>query len=88
MLRFRRLLIFGVNVLTLLWLLKVIYLDPASDTVGLFGIATLVFLVVYNLYAALVYIFFPTTKHLTSWLEGAFIGVLSLPFALLYIFTS
>ncbi len=85
---FRRIAIQVINVIVLLWLTKVFFLDGSTDVFGLFFILTLLFLIVYNIYAVVLYnIFFKNANHF-YYIEVGFLILLSLPIALLWYFTS
>jgi hypothetical protein len=67
--RFRRLAIASINAVILGWILKVFLFDGTSDSVGIFFIISIVFLIVYNLYNMLVYNLFPGTSRRILFVE-------------------
>jgi len=86
MYRYRKFVIILINVLVILWLLKILYFDHDSDVVGFLGLLTIVFLVFYDLYAALIIqLFFKKNTKIS--IEGIFILLLIIPFVLLWLFT-
>jgi hypothetical protein len=52
MLLYQRLIFFVINGVVLGWLLKVMFVDEASDSVGLFNVAVVGFLLLYASYFA------------------------------------
>jgi len=84
--RYRKLLVILINILVILWLLKVIYFDTDSDVIGFFVLLTLVFLILYDAYAFLLaYFFFKRNKGIL--IEVIFILMLVVPFGVLWLFT-
>jgi hypothetical protein len=84
---FRRGVIFFINAVILLFLLKVILLDPAEG-VGAFGIAAFIFVFIYNVYALVVYTVFWDNPRRFFYLEIAYVFLLSIPLLFLWQLTS
>ena len=79
----RKVEIFVVNSLILIWLFKVVFFDEESDVVGMFAISTLLFMVIYNAYMLVLFkVYFKSQK---LFIEIGFFFLLLLPiFILLY----
>ncbi|SFQ78865.1 hypothetical protein [Hymenobacter arizonensis] len=66
MLRYQRLTFFVINGAVLGWLLKVLVVDESSDSVGLFGVAVVGFLLLYAGYFAML-VRVCRHRELTTW---------------------
>lgn len=86
--KFRRYSIAFINAVILGWILKVVLFDGTSDSVGIFFIISMVFLLVYNSYNMLVYNLFPSTSRRILFIELLYVFFLLLPVFLLWYFTS
>ena len=77
-----------INAIVILWLLKVIYFDESSDVIGIFTIGTIIFLIIYNLYAWLI-LYLSNKIKMNKYLNYvAFYTLLIIPFLILYYMTS
>jgi hypothetical protein len=87
MLIFRKSIIIIIDLIILLWLLKVILLDKSSDVVGLFTVLTIIFLLLYNAYAYLVYkVYFRKARN-NFFTEALYVFLLIVPIILLWRYT-
>ena len=84
MLFYQRLTFLGINGLVLVWLLKVLVLDPSSDVSGLFAVAVVVCLLLYAFYFALVVRFCQPSEPETRGDKVKFLLFAVLPFLALY----
>ena len=87
MLIFRRSLIIIIDLIILLWLLKVLLLDKSSDVVGLFVVLTIAFLLLYNAYAYLIYKIYFRQMRNNFFIEALYVFLLILPILLLWRYT-
>lgn len=85
---FRRISIVLINAAVLFLLARVILFGESSDTLGAFGIASLIFLFIYNVYALILYnVFWENPKKLW-YVEVAYALLLLLPMIFLHNLTS
>ena len=76
-----------IDLIMLLLLIKVLFLDANSDTIGLFTILTSIFFLLYNLYAIVVLRLFFTGNR-SIYAKIAYIIMLLLPIITLWYYTS
>lgn len=76
---FRRISIVLVNAVILSLLARVILFGESSDALGAFGIASLIFLFVYNVYALILYNFFWDNPRKLWYLEAVYFILLLIP---------
>ncbi|MBT1710561.1 hypothetical protein KK062_20120 [Fulvivirgaceae bacterium PWU5] len=81
---FRRISIVLINAAILFMLARIILFDENSDALGAFGIASLIFLFVYNVYALILYNVFWENPRKLWYLEAAYVLLLLLPMIFLH----
>jgi hypothetical protein len=81
---FRRISIVLINAAILFLLARIILVDESSDTLGAFGIASLIFLFIYNVYALILYNVFWENPRKLWYLEAAYFLLLLLPMIFLH----
>jgi hypothetical protein len=81
---FRRISIVLINAAALFLLARVILFGENSDALGAFGIASLIFLFIYNVYALILYNVFWENPQKLWYLEAAYFLLLLLPMIFLH----
>ncbi len=85
---YRKYLVYAINILVLIWLIKTTYFQPAdSDYYGILLIGVIIFILLFNLYCFIVNNFF-SEKKLSWFNEILYIPLIFLPFVLLWHWTS
>lgn len=85
---FRMALLFFINVVVILWLAIVYYVQEESDTNGIFVFLGLGFLVVFDLYAWIVHLLMSVFVKKSVVTEVVFGAVILTPFLVLWYYTS
>jgi len=79
---YRRFVILLINALILFWLFRIIYNGSNTDFFGIFYLGVLLFIAVYNIYALIVFNYFPENVERSASLEIWFCVALIIPFFL------
>jgi len=82
--------IFFINIIVVVWILKVIFFDALNDNSGILIIGTLLFLLAFNFYAYLIYLAFVNLLKVSngSIHKLLYLIVLLLPFFVIWRMTS
>ncbi len=80
--KFKIICIVLINILLILWLLKVVFIDRFSDVVAIYILENLGYLFIYNVYALILNFLFPRNLN---YFQGFFYVILLItPFFLLF----
>ncbi len=75
------------NIVVLSWLIKVTFFDKDADFIGLLTIGTFLFLILFNVYAVILYFIF--NRRWKNWVSViVFFVLLVIPFIILWKITS
>jgi hypothetical protein len=85
--KFRIYSVAAINIVAVLYLLKVVYLDKTSDVVGVFILITLLFLLFYNFYIWIIYFLLSGFKENLVYIKGVYLILLVFPLLILWYLT-
>lgn len=80
--------ILAINLLILVWLLKIMLIDEVSDSIGAVVILVVVFLLFFNLYSLVLYNLFRKYNRNTIFHNIMFLILLILPIMAIWYYTS